>query len=705
YELLASGDVIKGRFQGGRVCFIRRRDVGPVISLYRQLDLNPMEEKVLDYIKSRVANQRAGADTTPSTDESNLPNLGTSGESGKPLKTNYEEFCSSNNNALKNEGVTRSELISAFKYKESDIIDTIDKLDYNLYIARSKRDTRQYGILNRYIPLELESDHEDAAEMLVKQFISGYGPVNFMSIRNALRLPNDFLKDLLQLMTDKGTIFKFVVVGEGPMEVYADPELRTALLRFNTASARTAASPKRKRKREVRLLSQTDPFARRFEFSIKNKFGEDWHVAIFDGYQPRGVINLWKLASSIEIRNIELDPDLNKSERERLLEAALKELDKLMELYNSNGLDILRIKAFSNTPVEELQPKLKSILKDNGYNLIQGIYVKGRVLPATFTNQEIMNFVLYRQHIHPQRRFDDPMDIIRAFGGIRSTFELHLRLNGRSYDLKEYGRHHALATGQMIPEFLMYCTEVDAQLYRTAKGYEQDEIMEHVLSRIPDDTPVKSKDLQDRVNLSEPTYKKALKRLYEGLYVIKTPLNYYKKISSMPELSFTEARKMVVKRVFENFGIFTAEGLAAFLKRGFTAEELRVMLRELEDEGVLAKGYLVEGESELYWILKGAAKKIRKLPRLKERFILSPQDQLCHYLIESIREKFKIGSCFVVFNGSEMTGAFKATRRSNRFIVDDFIGDDEDWGAVRQFAHQHRLELAEKEQDELYDYD
>jgi ATP-dependent Lhr-like helicase len=673
-KLLSEGEVIQGRFQSGRVCYIRRQDITPLISLYRQADLGPLEIQVLDYIKSKVSTQ-------------------------------HELYNQNTNSSFKHEGVTRSELISALKFKENDIIDAIEKLDYNLYIARSKRNIREFGVLNRYIPIDIDNLQENCAEVVLTRLIKGYGPIPFVAIKGLMHLPGEFLKELLQDLIDRDVIFKFVVISDVPMEVYAPTQLRNTLMRFNTAQAKNAHSPAKKYQPKLRILSQTDPFIRRFEMQIRNKFGDDWSAAIMEGARPRGVIQLWKLASCIEIRNILFDPEYSENEKAEVLASTLNELDELMKFYDMMGIDILKIKTIENLQVSELSAQTKAILKDNGYNSIQDAYVKGSVLLATFKESEIMNYILHRQHVHPQRRFDDPMEVIQTFGGLRSDFELHLRLNGRSYDLKEYRSHHGLAAGQMIPEFFMYSTVGDAQLYKTAKGKELDEIMEYVLSHIPGEVPIKPQELKDRVNLSDPSFKTTVKRLYDGLFITRTPFNYYQKLSSLPSLSRAQARRLVVRRIIENFGIFTAEGLASYLKREFSMEEIRALLREFEQDGILAKGYLVEGRGDLFWIVKGAEKNLKKLPKMRERFVLSPQDQLSYYLIENIRERFKMGSCYVLFNGTEMTGAFKASKRGEKFIVSDFVGDDEDWATLRMFGQKHRLDLIEKDQEDLYNYD
>lgn len=694
-KLLTGGEVIQGRFQAGRVSYIRRSDISPLIKLNRQADLNAIDRMVLDYIKKKVDEQHYRA----------VENGESQTAAEVPMQSDYEFFHNNNESVLKNEGVSRSELISSLNLRETDVVDSIEKLDYNLYIARSKRDTKEYGSVNHYIPIEPEDDRDDAVESILLKFLEGQGPILFQDLKNHIRLPGEHLKAVLQSLIDAEKIFKFVVIGESLAEVYAHISHRPALMRYHKEVSSSAPEAYRKTKMKVRILSNTDPFTRRFEFALRNKFGDEWHSAVFEGYKPCGVIQLWKLASAVEIRNIIFDPDLSEEERETLLDSTLDELDNIMKFYEKTGLDILKITAIENLPAYKFSSRTKKILKGKDYTFIQDSYAKGKIIPVSFSPAEITNFILYRQHIHPLKRFEDPMDIVKKFGGIRSTFELHLRLNGRAYDLKEYSRHYDLASGQMIPEFLMYCTEQDARLYRTAKGKPCDDIMEHILSHMSPDSPIRTKELQDRVNLSERTFKAGIKRLYDGLYIVKTPINFYKTVGTVSGLSRSEARKEVVKRIIENFGIFTAENLASFLKKGFSMEEIRALLREFEAEGFIEKGFLVDGDPNLYWVLKGALDSINKLTKNREPFILSPQDPLAHYLSDSIKEKFGMGSCFVVFNGTEMTSAFKASKRGKKFIISDFIGDEDDKIVLRHFAHENRLDLLEKDEVDLYEYE
>ena len=55
------------------------------------------------------------------------------------------------------------------------------------------------------------------------------------------------------------------------------------------------------------------------------------------------------------------------------------------------------------------------------------------------------------------------------------------------------------------------------------------------------------------------------------------------------------------KRLFDQFGIFSAEKLGLYTKGEYRMPEIRRILKELEDESVLVKGYLLEGSDKLHW--------------------------------------------------------------------------------------------------------
>ena len=60
--------------------------------------------------------------------------------------------------------------------------------------------------------------------------------------------------------------------------------------------------------------------------------------------------------------------------------------------------------------------------------------------------------------------------VFSEFGGVRSEFELSLRVNGRWSHPKDYGDRMEIVRGNMIPAYSTYCTLKDAMIYRDARN-------------------------------------------------------------------------------------------------------------------------------------------------------------------------------------------------------------------------------------------
>ena len=133
----------------------------------------------------------------------------------------------------------------------------------------------------------------------------------------------------------------------------------------------------------------------------------------------------------------------------------------------------------------------------------------------------------------------------------------------------------------------------------------------------------------------------------------------------------TEARKAVVRNLFENFGLMSAENLSRFMKFELRMRDLRDILARLEDDGVLVKGFLVEGDDSVHWVL--AADSDKKIALSKDEFVLTPMDNLSYLLYPMIREKFGAWQ-YVVFQGAEMVGAFKGRKKGRDLYVYEVVG-------------------------------
>src|SRR2546428_7147759 len=163
-------------------------------------------------------------------------------------------------------------------------------------------------------------------------------------------------------------------------------------------------------------------------------------------------------------------------------------------------------------------------------------------------------------------------------------------------------------------------------LFKRAKNAPLTKEMRRVLPAIEDNEPISG---PRRVAMSSMGYTgttRALKALSEGCHVTRAADNRCRTVRAL-RIPVEEARKAVLRRAAESLGVFSAEALANFLRFEFNMAETRRLLRELEREGRLVKGFFARGERTVYWMLKEGIEEIDAVA-FDRTFVLSPLDNL-----------------------------------------------------------------------------
>jgi len=197
--------------------------------------------------------------------------------------------------------------------------------------------------------------------------------------------------------------------------------------------------------------------------------------------------------------------------------------------------------------------------------------------------------------------------------------------------------------------------------------------------------------LEDRMKISrEELYalspvgrgrtQEALRELYMGSAVYFDRARNVRLVPD-PEVSTGEARVGLFRLLFRNYGMFAAEEIVRFIKYRIPMKEVRGILARLEKEGLLVKGYFLEGDETLRWTLKEDLDRIGG--DLADSFVLTTDDNLQSYLLPLIRSRF--GHSSIIFRGGQMIGAFKGRTRGKNMYVSEFVGDRE----ARTVLNQH----------------
>ena len=560
-----------------------------------------------------------------------------------------------------------------FESIKSDLVDgALRALEEKLMIHRYNRHRNPWTTHNRYRLLNEYSAPEKPEKNLIIEQLRSTGPLTFAELRRECGLPLNITRSILNQLQEENLVAKIVVVGATRLFEYCLTEELENIK--NTEE-----------KNQTRVISWRDPILTHIRREMYSHYGEAWTNPIISGGMVAGYMEAWAMSGLLDVREIVLEDNTSISD----FIDALDEFATYQENFNSN---IIRVKAFSSTKVEDLDDKIIEQFEKKGYQRIRNWLVKGPVINKEYQEREIYGYLLWRQRINPERRFRNAAEAFREMGGVRSEYELSLRVQGRFFHPRDYGNEMELVQGVMIPGYATYCNVRDAIIYRDARNVPPESDDRRLLALAIDSKGLPREELYRRSGMDPDSFKLSLARLYQSLNLVRTARGNYRTLPVNRVYEPEEARFQVVKRLILSFGIVSAEGLGMLLKGEIPMAELRKILLRLEKDNVLVKGFLKEGSETLYWIVKDDIDYI-KGHLFQGSFVLNQGDRLAHYLSEDVKKKFGLGACNVIFSSTRMTGAFKMSKRGKDVIITEFVGENQERRVIEAWCRQWRLNL------------
>ncbi|MEM4265331.1 MAG: ATP-dependent helicase [Thermoplasmata archaeon] len=512
---------------------------------------------------------------------------------------------------------------------------SLEVLDQNMYVVREYTDGEDWSGLNIYRTFTAGEPDVDPAEWLVEKFLRSHGPVSIAAIRSYTGFEVDQIVDILKRLGASK-----VITGLSRQELFVLEDDIERLREF-----KPAPDP-------MRILSLYDPLLETRWAELTSRFGEGWYFPVVKDGVIIGMTEIWPLSSCVEVREVSLDRQTKEA-----LSEFLSALEKFGKFFESYGIDVIRIRSVFGTDVNSLDDGLAAVLKRAGYRLLNGMMVRGKVVDKCFSDSQLLTYVFSKQHIAKSRQYASVSAAFRALGGLRSEVEGIIRSKTDS-TAKSLHKNEETFRGIGAPPFLMLMPMASARLYRTAKDPQLDEQMSSLLEVISKNVPMTKDQIFELSPLGPSEAAQAFRKLYQKTLIVTDHSGKYRAVEPA-EMTVSEARKALVRKAFEMFGVFSAEGLSQYLHHIFGMRELRRALRELESEGFLSKGYLREKSDTLYWVIRSDLGRIEK-SRFSEGFVLAPQDRLLVYLRDAWGLKLGDAGQYLVFNGIEPIGRFRA---------------------------------------------
>lgn len=569
---------------------------------------------------------------------------------------------------------TLRDLIRVTGMEKTRLKESISRLDRSLLLVRSFDEKEDWGTENTYAPYHPSEVSDNAQENLLMRAIRAYGPVPANALHYFVGMPIDEIESVSGKL---GASTISVGEGQTPMLIMSDeiPNLENVpRIEF-----------------PIRLCTISDPniASRWSEFNAR--YGDKLMFPFVRGSILVGAVEMWEMSGCIEIRQFDLDsPDM--------LNEALDALDFMMGFYRQKGIDIIRIREILGTDAESLDDETVKCLTSHGYIKVNGFYAKGITTSWTMNSEQLISYVFSKQHISKTSKYKTFDDAMADRGYIRGDQEALIRIADR-IDMKKQMERGSLIKMTLTPSYQGYTTRSYAHLFRESKEYVPDEVASSVISFISAHQPVSKKNILEASPYSPERVSDSLSELNKAS-VIYTDENSMINLVTSENTDMLDGLEAVARLHFKSFGIFSADGLASFLDARMALT--RKVLRRLEDDGTVTKGYFVEGDPTLMWMLTDDVGKCP--PEFTETFVLNSQDNLHIYFRSMIKQE--VGTTMsVVFSGTKIIGSFKGKVCTSGAKVEDFKGSEEAMHAILEAAQFSGVSVPEQEHKDDDDWD
>ncbi len=566
-------------------------------------------------------------------------------------------------------------IVSETKMDKDSVKESVARLDKALRIVRAFDEREDWGTMNTYCAYRPAPPKHDPVPYLVEQAVRAYGPVPAMALRYIIGMSPE---DATRVAGEIGAAT--VLVGDSQTPMFVMPDEVPLLEQEYEEDA------------EVRILSLYDPSLASKWAEITSRYGDRWiYPAVRDGALV-GALEIWEMSGCIEVRSVDLNsPDM--------LSDVLDALDRMMGYFRMKGTDIVRIREVLNKDASQLDEAATASLEAHGYHYVNGFYAKGRFVTRTMSEGELMSYVLRRQHAVRSERYTSVYQAIEARGYIRNDAELLTRVSDRT-SVKKQAERGVLMRTSLVPSYVGYTTREHASLYRAAKDGEIDDDMRMLISVVKDRQPVSRKDIVEHSLVAEDRTLEALARLFKETVVFQDGSSSYCLVP-MRRTTRDEALKDVMRLHFNDFGTFTAEGIARFTEVKMSV--VRRLLGELEDEGFLVKGFLVKDDPTVRWILAEDAD--RPVEPVTGMMLLNNQDNLHIYFRDIIKRRTGSNTPNLILDGTEIAGTFNGKLTISGAKVEDFQGTDAAHRYLREIAQSLGVKIGKDMQVEEEDWD
>jgi ATP-dependent Lhr-like helicase len=585
--------------------------------------------------------------------------------------------------------VERAEIIGdlprgeEFKHVQRDARNSLSNMDRQMVYVKQFEE-----LVNRKRSLSLFHRVHEVYEPMpfpqaLQELIKRIGPIKLHSLRLFVSHPVELLAEILRDLEGEGAIVRVTALQPDPTDFFCVP-----------ADAESLQRPKRE-DRQLRILSQSDPFCSRFIQEVRYVLKQGWYYPVFKGVDPVGRILMFKVNDYLEIKDIHIP--------HAYLDEFAEIFETLLDNYKDTLVDVSVLHAFNGVPIHDCDENIQAIVEKLGFRSMgdELRYIRGGVVdprPRSLT----LRALFHHHHLHQDTRLENETLALEHIPELRDDFALRGRCEMFRVDLKSMAASQQLHQGTNLRNHQVWAPYKHFQRLLRMRGVDADEDLQDVLDFFSGHSDAKT--FMDRYAMKRAEFRKLVQPLIRSGHLVQDYRGGFKTVQNLQGKESWEVKREYLREMVSEYPVITLKQFEKLAGSPFKPEQLSSVLHEFEEEGHLIKGFLVDDLHEVCWGRQELLEDADQLPPMRD-FVLPPSDPLLPYFQSLLRERFGYGSAYMVFWNEEPIAAFKANTRNDVIDVTDFVGDSEKekeaLRVMKEFAWEHNMPLKGKVLDRL----
>lgn len=573
------------------------------------------------------------------------------------------------------ENVTRQEIMAdypkgdEFKSLQRDLKNALSNLERQMLVVKQFEEVagrrRRLSLFHRVHDVYPPMSFEDALVEVIRRM----GPVKANTLRFYVSQGFEELTIALMNLERTERVTKVMALVPEPEAFYCVPE-----------EAELLGRPRRE-DREVRILTQSDPYVSRFIWEVRRVLDRGWYLPIFKGVDPIGKVLMFKVNDYLEIKDLHVPT--------AYLDEFCAAFETLLQNHSDQLIDVAVLSNFNSEPITQVDDATREALERIGFKITGERMIRGAIVDPQ--PREIAERALFHIHnLHQNTRHENELQALKATTEIRDDFALRGRCELYRVDLKSMASANRLHQGINLRGHQVWASYRHFQDILAIRNEPADEDLWDVMEFFTSNSDPNL--FKERHALSQSEFRKLVQPLIRTGHIVQDFRGGFRTVMPRNDIDRVELRREFIRKLIEKYPVITLRQLTQLSGTSFKPEELKAVLNSFEEDETLIKGFLIEDFHQVCWGRKELLEEARSIPPIRD-FVLPPSDPIAPYFADILKERFGFGSAYLVFRNAEPVAAFKANTRNKIIDVKDFEGSEKAWRIVKEFAWEHQMPL------------